>query len=180
MAFQFWFTFIILAKGFSCAAASKGRALILQIFFLPGCTFSMDKLASLFYPGCCLHPTLGKQLRLLKFQLSGWRKTPRCGCSGLCREKDLAVQYLLTDWKMSKLKDSFQARSECPVRTREWQDLGLYSKSTHPGAHLEFLMLCLSFHYCVESLLPLAWRMHKEDKKGILRDLLYLRLLYLQ
>lgn len=143
-------------KGFPVLLLPKkeGRALVLQVFFQPGCTLSMDKMASLFYPVCCLHPTLGRQLGLLKFQLNGWRKSSRCGCSGLCREKDLAVQYLLTDWEMSKLKDSCSAHSECPVRTREWQDLGLYSKSTHPGAHLEFLMLCLSFHYCAESLYP--------------------------
>lgn len=140
-------------KGFPVLLLPKqqGRALILQVLFLPGCTHSVDKLASLFYP-VCLHPTLGTQLRLLKFQSSGWRKSPRRGCSGLCREKDLAVQNPLTYWKMSKLKDSFSARSECPVRTRECQDLGFNSKSTHPGAHLEFLMLCLSFHYCAESL----------------------------
>lgn len=28
----------------------QGRALFLQDFFLPGCTLSMDKVASLFYP----------------------------------------------------------------------------------------------------------------------------------
>lgn len=99
----------------------QGRALVLQVFFLPGCTLSMDKLASVFYHFCCLHPALGRQLGLLKSQSSGWRKSPRCGCSG---KKDPALQYLLTDWKMSKLKDSLLFCSGCPVRTRQWQDLG--------------------------------------------------------
>lgn len=124
----------------------QGRTLFLQDFFLPGCTLSMDKVASLFYPVCCLHSALGRQLELLTSQSAGWRKSPGCGCSGLCREKDLALQYLLTDWKMSKLKESFSPHSGCPVRARDQQDLGLCSKSTHPGAHLEFFMLILSFH----------------------------------
>lgn len=34
-----------------------------------------------------------------------------------------------------------------PCQNKVVADLGLYSKYTHPGAHLEFLLLCLSFHY---------------------------------
>lgn len=41
-------------KGFPVLLLPKQqvRALFLQVFFLPGCTLSMDKLASLFYPVC--------------------------------------------------------------------------------------------------------------------------------
>lgn len=113
-------------KGFPVLLLPKqqGRALVLQVFFLPGCSLSMDKLASLSFILCCLHPALGRQLGLLKSQWSGWRKSPRCGCSGLCREKDLALKYLLTE-KMSKLEDSLSPHSGRPGRARLWQDFGL-------------------------------------------------------
>lgn len=48
---------------------------------------------------------------------------------------------------MFKLKDSFSFHSGPPDGTREQQDLGLHSKSTHPGTHLAFFMLPLSFHH---------------------------------
>lgn len=80
MTFQFLFTFMVSAKGLSCAVASKAAG---QVIGSPG--FLSARLHSLHgQAGLCILSSLlfalGRQLGLLKSQSTGWRKSPRSGC----------------------------------------------------------------------------------------------------
>lgn len=123
----------------------QGKSLVLQVFFLQGCTLSVGKLALAFYPVCCL--LSDRQLGLLTSQSTWWRKklfiSLHGNIIGLCRGIDLSL-CLLADWKMSQLRISSSSHSWLPNRTREQQGLGLHSKSTLSGAHLAFWMVPLS------------------------------------
>lgn len=158
MTFQFLFTFLVSAKGLSCAVASKAsRAGLGSPGFPPARLHSLQGQAGLCVLPCLLFVFNSRQAAWAYHTPVTWmEKKPQIWLCGdtveLCRHTDWALQHLLANWKLSKLKDSFSSHPGSPQRTREQQDLGLQSKSTHQGAHLAFLVLLLSFHCCEGSL----------------------------
>lgn len=136
----------------------------------------MDKVASLFYP--LLFAFSSRQaIGASHIPVCWMEKKPQMWLLWAVQEKR-SGSAISSDWlKMSKLKESFSPHSGCPVRAREQQDLGLCSKSTRPGAHLEFLMLILSFHCHAGSLYPEGCT---RRIKRALWELYCIRLLYLQ
>lgn len=149
----------------------QGRALFLQDFFLPGCTLSMDKVASLFYPVCCLHSALGRQLELLTSQSAGWRKKPRMWLLWAVQGKR-SGSVISSDW----LED---VQAKRVLLTSLW--VPCQSKGAAGFGFVQQIYLSRSSFGIpyADPLLPLPcreslpWRMHKEDKKGSLRALLY-------